>query len=106
MEALKILCMLVKRKDFPNYDDALNYDEVLQKRGVRQEPNRNVDGTLALGEPLHGKEFFFSNVMLKLYQIPMLFMTSSEFKDKAEEGTFIVLVFEKQVKKRSVAKNK
>ena len=29
--------------------------------------------------PLHGKEFFFSNVMVKIYQIPMLFIATSEF---------------------------
>ena len=55
--------------------------------------------------PLHGAEFFFSNVMIKVYQIPMMFMTSSEFMDKPEEGTFIVLVFEKTIKKRMYAKN-
>ena len=54
---------------------------------------------------MHGAEFFFSNVMIKVYQIPMMFMTSSEFMDKAEEGTFIVLVFEKTIKKRMYAKN-
>lgn len=100
MEALKVLCQLVKRQD--TMDPGVD----LQKRGVRKEPPRNADGSLALGIPLHGREFFFSNVMLKVYQIPMLFMTSSEFMDKPEEGTFIVLVFEKRVAKRMYARNK
>jgi hypothetical protein len=38
--------------------------------------------------------------MLKVYQIPMLFSDSSEFAVNAHQGTFIVQVYEKLVKKR------
>jgi len=54
--------------------------------------------------PLHGQEFFFSNVMIKVYQVPMMFIVSSEFAECEEEGCFIVLVFEKHVRKRTYAK--
>lgn len=50
-------------------------------------------------------EFFFSNVMLKCYQVPVLFTQSSE--DEAihdQAGTFIVMFFEKSVRKRTFAK--
>ena len=33
----------------------------------------------------------------------MLFMTSSEFPEKASEGTFIVLIFERKISKRMYA---
>ena len=54
---------------------------------------------------MHGEEFFFSNCMVKLYQIPMLFGDSSEFGYKPLEGSFIVMIYEKIIKKR-VAKPK
>ena len=54
---------------------------------------------------MHGDEFFFSNCMVKIYQIPMLFGDSSEFGYKTGQGCFIVMIYEKQIKKR-VAKPK
>ena len=30
-------------------------------------------------KPEHGDEYFFANVMVKIYQIPILFNNSSEF---------------------------
>ena len=51
-------------------------------------------------EPLHGHEFFFSNVLVKLYQIPMLFGKSSERGVSDSEGSFVVIIYEKLVKKR------
>jgi hypothetical protein len=59
---------------------------------------------LQASEPQNGHEFFFSNVMVKVYQLPMLFSRSSEEQESAEEGCFIVLIFEKQTRKRSFAK--
>ena len=97
MEILKELCISVKRKDTEEQVD-------LQKRGVRQEPPKNDRGEMQ--EPIHGQEFFFSNVMMKIYQIPMLFMTSSEFLEKEHEGTFIVMIFERTIKKRQPAYSK
>lgn len=60
MNNLKILCEIVKRQDSSN----LECD--LQKRGVRKEPPRTADGKI-LNIPLHGSEYFFSNVMIKVY---------------------------------------
>jgi len=54
---------------------------------------------------MHGEEFFFSNCMVKIYQIPMLFGDSSEFGYKTGDGTFIIMLYEKIIKKR-VAKDK
>ena len=45
-------------------------------------------------------EFFFANVMAKIYQIPMLFTESSEFGNNNYSGCFLVLIFGKTVKKR------
>ena len=80
---------------------------------MRQEP-KGLGANMAAGrqpvafdakKPLHGDEYFFSNIMVKVYQIPMLFMNSSEQGSVDQEGTFIVLVYEKIIKKR-VAKAK
>ena len=50
--------------------------------------------------PVNGREFYFSNVMIKVYQIPMLFMSSSEFEpEQSHEGTFIILIFERKTLK-------
>lgn len=63
---------------------------------------RDKDQTLT---PQNGHEFFFSNVMLKIYQVPVLFHRSSEESESQEEGSFIVLIFEKQCRKRTFAKS-
>jgi hypothetical protein len=42
--------------------------------------------------------------MLKIYQVPVLFHRSSEEPESQEEGTFMVLIFEKQTRKRTYAK--
>ena len=54
--------------------------------------------------PANGHEFFFSNVMVKVYQVPVLFHRSSEETESQDEGTFIVLIFEKLTRKRTYAK--
>ena len=51
------------------------------------------------GEPQYGQEYFFSNVLVKVLQIPILFMRESE-ADCKSEGSFLVLTFEKLMKKR------
>ena len=56
----------------------------------------------------NGLEFFFSNVMLKCYQVPVLFTQSSEdlptTSPNENVGTFILMFFEKAVRKRTFAK--
>ena len=101
-ERLQQLCRQTKMRD--NKDDSVD----LHKRGMRHEPftvcAHMESGRRPLNfevkEPMHGKEYFFSNVMVKVYQLPMLFGQSSEFGVNDHEGTFIVLVYEKVIKKR------
>ena len=57
-------------------------------------------------KPEHGDEFFFANVMIKVYQIPILFSNSSEFGCYPSEGAFIIMVYEKVVKKRQAKNSK
>jgi hypothetical protein len=55
----------------------------------------------------NGLEFFYSNVMMKVYQVPVLFTQSSEDTNSNNNdsiGTFIVMFFEKMVRKRTFAK--
>jgi len=42
--------------------------------------------------------------MLKIFQVPILFHRSSEELESQEEGTFMVLILEKQTRKRTFAK--
>ena len=94
--------MALKARD--TTDDTVD----LQKRGMRYEPfhgNANMAAgrqpvNFEVKEPMHGAEFFFSNCMVKVYQIPMLFAESSEFHEVDHQGTFIVQVYEKIIKKR------
>jgi len=51
----------------------------------------------------NGLEFFYSNVMMKVYQVPVLFTQSSE-EPADNVGTFLVMFFEKAVRKRTFAK--
>ena len=42
--------------------------------------------------------------MVKVYQVPVLFHRSSEETESQDEGTFIVLIFEKMTRKRTYTK--
>lgn len=63
--------------------------------------------------PNNGREFFFSNILIKIYQVPVLFLANSEeanSEDSAKtfsnhESSFIVLFYEKNMRKRTFAKN-
>jgi hypothetical protein len=57
-------------------------------------------------KPNQGTEFFFSSIMIKVLQIPALFTTSSECPRSAHNGAFIILIFEKSLKKRTYARSK
>jgi hypothetical protein len=67
-------------------------------------PNQEIKTAYDLLKPKNGNEFFFSNVLIKVYQIPMLFTRSSEEIENPEECSFIVLIFEKSTRKRTFAK--
>ena len=86
-------------------DNALGSKIDLHKRGRKtQSTAQNDQRDSEALVPQNGHEFFFSNVMLKIYQTPVLFHRSSEEIESSEEGTFIVLVFEKLTRKRTFAK--
>lgn len=55
--------------------------------------------------PNNGREFFFSNVLVKIYQVPTLFMQNSETEITPEESTYIILFYEKCMRKRTFAKS-
>ena len=101
---LKRMCKLIKQQD--NRDESLD----LQKRGMRHEPvprGAHMSGgcqpiIFDSDKPMHGEEFFFSNVLVKVYQIPMLFATSSELGVRDDEATFVIIIYEKLIKKRQV----
>lgn len=65
---------------------------------------RRFGYTVVEGEPQYGQEYFFSNVLVKVLQTPILFMRESE-ADCKSEGSFLVLTFEKLMKKRGCAKS-
>ena len=60
MEALKLLCQSVKRRDTARSED-------LQKRGMRRDYGLINDGVEKVAKAVHGDEFFFSNIMVKVY---------------------------------------
>ncbi len=64
----------------------------LHKRG--RKPQQMLSNE-ELNAPQSGSEFFFSNVLVKIYQVPMLFSRSSEESENSDEGAFMVLIFEK-----------
>lgn len=78
--------------------------------GIYEQPfkkKNNVNGNSSREFELqNGLEFFFSNVMLKCYQVPVLFTHSSEdpVLPGNNVGTFILMFFEKAVRKRTYAK--
>ena len=67
---------------------------------------RNTQRTTQHGvqKPQNGAEFYFSNVMVKVYQVPLLFSRSSDETNDPFEGAFICLIFEKLTRKRAAAK--
>ena len=68
------------------------------------EPQKKEDGvTFATEVPVHGREYFFSNHMVKVYQTPNFFVQSSDFIKTAEQGCFVVHIYEKKSTKRKTA---
>ena len=90
---LKKAVKLVKKSDMGVYEQPFK---------KKQTPTNNSKEF----ELQNGLEFFFSNVMLKCYQVPVLFTHSSEDALPQGEtvGTFILMFFEKATRKRTFAK--
>lgn len=91
---LKKAVRIVKRSDMGIYEQPFK-----KKNNVNGNSSREF-------ELQNGLEFFFSNVMLKCYQVPVLFTHSSEdpVLPGNNVGTFILMFFEKAVRKRTYAK--
>jgi len=68
----------------------------LMSRGARKQSSTADAAVEEKKEgPENGEEFFFSNTLLKIYQVPMLFGKSSEEGDAPNQGAFICIIFEK-----------
>jgi len=61
-------------------------------------------GVQKIEQPNNGREFFFSNVLMKIYQVPVTFLANSEDEYSKNESTFICLYYEKSMRKRTYAK--
>jgi hypothetical protein len=53
--------------------------------------------------PKYGKEYFFSNVMLKVLRVPVMFIDPSQFSETENAASFIVMIYEKKCIKRKPA---
>ena len=62
-------------------------------------------GNIKFEVPNNGREFFFSNVLMKVYQVPVMFLKSSEDEFSVSESSFIVIFYEKCMRKRTFAKS-
>lgn len=87
----------VKIADFSprKRDEGSKYHSIMLKQA------RNAKFEL----PNNGREFFFSNVLVKIYQVPTLFMQNSEAEINNDESTYIILFYEKSMRKRTFAKS-
>lgn len=56
-------------------------------------------------QPNNGRELFFSNVLMKVYQVPSVFHRNSEEELDENLSSFIVLFYEKSMRKRTFAKS-
>ena len=63
------------------------------RRGKKGDSNSGVKG------PKHGAEFFFSNFLIKVWQLPNFFIDNS-VEAHQESHTFITIVWEKSIRKR------
>lgn len=82
------------------YEMETKQDHNLHDRGSK------APKTTATEVPEFGKEYFFSNIMVKVYQVPMMFVCTEEFAIQSRLTTFssfIVIVFEHRVHKRRSA---
>ena len=106
---VNLLCKSLQRRDFRHMVDLQNRGNLACASNLgygaggrrttytREKPKKEEDA-----EPKNGLEFFFANICLRMYQLPILFFDSSEFPLASDQGCFMILVFEKVIKKRVV----
>ena len=77
------------------------YDSLVDSQRRQKE---RVDSQVS--EQLSGYEFFFSNVLMKVYQVPNLFTRMSPNTSVTEDSTntFLIMFHEKNMRKRMYAK--
>ena len=82
--------------------------DILNFTPRKKEEDRNpfqIRGMQKVEMPNNGREFFFSNVLVKIYQVPVIFISNSEEEYSKHESSFIVLFYEKNMRKRTFAKS-
>lgn len=82
-----------------------NFSPRKKNESSNQVEFKGSKGTIKFEFPNNGREFFFSNVLMKIYQVPVMFLRSSEDEYVDYESTFIVLFYEKCMRKRTYAKS-
>ena len=60
---------------------------------------KKIDTSPGAKGPKHGAEYFFSNFLVKVWQLPNFFIDNS-VEAPQESHTFIVMVWEKSIRKR------
>jgi hypothetical protein len=115
---------VVKKNDSCNQDSIIYGQNAKKKQkkagGGSQRSQGSVQESSFREESLVGLEYFFSNVMIKVFHVPIGFsMTEEELEDDGEaksvtksieeanessKGTFILMYFEKSTRKRTYAK--
>lgn len=74
-------------------------------RKKNEADGNNFNHRKGIEQPNNGREFFFSNILVKIYQVPVLFLANSEDEYSEYESSFIVLFYEKNMRKRTFAKS-
>ena len=79
---------------------------------LKKDPDRDTEGCIPVKgvKPTpelsnNGREFFFSNVLMKVYQVPTLFLHNSDEDYSPYESSYICLFYEKSMRKRTWAKS-
>lgn len=68
------------------------------KKKTKQAPAKKEEELIS--GPSIGDEFNFSNILVRVYQLPMLFIESSEFDSKPHEGCFLIMLYERKLNDR------
>jgi hypothetical protein len=71
----------------------------------KKEESKSELAKTSLEQPNNGRELFFSNVLMKIYQTPSVFHRNSEEDIDDNLSSFIVLFYEKNMRKRTFAKS-
>jgi hypothetical protein len=79
----------------------LNFNPAKKEDGSNFIKNKQIEIEI----PNNGRELFFSNILMKIYQVPVMFTANSEEEYSSDQSTFIILFYEKSMRKRTWAKS-